>query len=142
MTGSHRTTVSPSSSRMSRKRPCIAGCCGPMFMSSVSSPNSSRTSGFASRPAARPLKAALSMRRSSLSISLPQILEGALGANFEAFQERVVVEVVLPHIQPPQVRMSLEGDAEHVIRLPLVPIGGRVDPGCRVYNWLLAFDRG
>src|SRR5919112_3472012 len=125
---------------MSRKRPCIAGCCGPMFMSSVSSPNSSLTSGFASRPAARPLKAALSMRRSSLSICLPQILEGALCANFEALQERMVVEVVLPHVQPPQVRVPLEGDAEHVVSLPLVPVGSRVDPGYRVYNRLLTLN--
>src|ERR671921_2983929 len=140
MMGSQRTIVSPSSSRMSRKRPCIAGCCGPMFMSIVSSPNSSRTSGFASRPAARPLRVALSMRRSSLSISLPQILEGALGADLEALQERVVVEVVLPHVQPPQVRVPLEGEAEHVVRLPLVPVGGRVDAGDSVYNRLLALD--
>src|ERR687893_532323 len=117
---------------------CSCSRCGPMFMSIVSSPNSSRTSGFASRPAARPLRAALSMRRSSLSISLPQILEGALCADLEALQERVVVEVVLPHVQPSQVWVPLEGDPEHVVRLPLVPVGSRVDTGYGIYYRLLA----
>src|SRR5918997_5117129 len=121
---------------------CSCSRCGPMFMSIVSSPNSSRTSGFASRPAVRPLSAALSTRLSSLSISLPQILEGALCADLEALQQRMVVEVVLPHVQPPQVRVPLEGDTEHIVRLPLVPVGGRVDAGYRVYDRLLALDAG
>src|SRR5919112_2647530 len=54
----------------------------------------------------------------------------------------MVVEVVLPHVQPPQVRVPLEGNPEHVVRLPLVPIGSRVDPARRVYYRLLTFDRG
>src|SRR5215208_5733273 len=119
MTGSHLTTVSPSSSSMSLRSPCIAGCCGPMFMSMVSSPNSSLTSGEASRPLALPL-----------------------GAYLEAFEERVVIKMILPHVEPAQVGVALEGDPEHVVGLPLVPVGRRVDVGDRRHDGFLALDEG
>src|SRR5215203_2264944 len=141
ITGSQRTTVSPSSSRMRRKRPCIAGCCGPMFMSMVSSPNSSLMSGLTRRPLAGSVRApSCSARRSSPSILLPQSLEGSLGAYLEALEQRVVVEVVLPHIRPSQVGMTGESDPEHVVGLPLVPIGRRIDPRYRPYNRLISLD--
>src|SRR3712207_6944023 len=38
---------------------------------------------------------------------------------FEALKKRVVVEVILPHVQPSQVRVSLKGHPEHVVGLPL-----------------------
>jgi hypothetical protein len=69
-------------------------------------------------------------------------LEGTLGVDLEALEQRVVVEVVLPHVQPPQVRMPLEGHPEHVVSLPLVPVGGGIDPRHRVYDRLLALDLG
>src|SRR5215207_2856180 len=143
MTGSHLTTVSPSSSRMSLRSPCMAGCCGPMFMSMVSSPNSSLMSGLASRPLAGSVSApSCSARRSSPSILLPQSLEGALRAYLEALEQRVVVEVVLPHIRPAQVGMTGESDPEHVVGLPLVPVGRRVDAGDRPNNGLISLDGG
>src|SRR5215204_2598095 len=109
---------------MSRRRPCMAGCCGPMFMSMVSNPNSSLMSGLTRRPLAGSVSApSCSARRSSPSMLLPQSLEGALGADLEALQQRVVVEVVLPHVRPAQVGMPSEGYPEHVVGLPLVPVG-------------------
>src|SRR5215210_4240889 len=130
ITGSHLTTVSPSSSRMSLRSPCIAGCWGPMFMSMVSSPNSSLMSGLTRRLLAGSVSApSWCARRSSLSITLPQSLEGALGADLEALEQRVVVEVVMPHIRPPQVGVPRKGDPEHVVGLPLVPVGRRVNVG-------------
>src|SRR5829696_5307593 len=141
MTGSHRTTVSPSSSRMSLRSPCIAGCCGPMFMSMVSSPNSSLMSGLMSRLLAGSVSAlSCSVRRSSLSMPLPQSLEGALGADLEALEQRMVVEVVLPHVRPPQVGMTGERDPEHIVGLPLVPVGRRVDARDSPYDGLITLD--
>src|SRR5215210_4310960 len=141
ITGSHLTTVSPSSSRMSRRSPCIAGCCGPMFISMVSSPNSSLISGLTSRLLAGSVKApSWCARRSSLSICLPQSLEGALGADLEALEQRMVVEVILPHVRPPQVGMPRKGDPEHVVGLPLVPVGRGIDVGHRPDNRLVALD--
>src|SRR5918993_2789433 len=129
MTGSHLTTVSPSSSRMSLRSPCMAGCCGPMFMSMVSSPNSSLMSGLTRRLLAGSVKApSWCTRRSSLSITLPQSLEGALGADLEALEQRMVVEVVLPHVRTPEIGMTRESDPEHVVGLPLVPVGRRITP--------------
>src|ERR687890_1829599 len=139
--GSHLTTVSPSSSRMSLRSPCIAGCCGPMFMSMVSSPNSSLMSGPTRRLLAGSVSApSCSARRSSPSMLLPQSLEGALGAYLEALEQRVVVEVVLPHVRPSQVGMTGESDPEHVVSLPLVPIGRRIDARYRPYNRLISLD--
>src|SRR5688500_11280162 len=119
----------------------MAGCCGPMFMSMVSSPNSSLMSGLTSRPLAGSVSAPwCCARRSSPSILLPQSLEGALGAYLEALEQRVVVEVVLPHVRPAQVGMACECDPEHVVGLPLVPVGRRVDAGDRPYNGLISLD--
>src|SRR5919107_1961914 len=141
ITGSHLTTVSPSSSRMSRRSPCIAGCCGPMFMSMVSSPNSSLISGLTRRLLGGSVSApSCSARRSSPSIPLPQSLEGAFRADLEALQQRVVVEVVLPHVRPPQVGMPGESDPEHVVGLPLVPVGRRIDARDRPDNGLITLD--
>src|ERR687898_484427 len=128
---------------MRRKRPCIAGCWGPMFMSMVSSPNSSLISGLTRRPLAGSVSApSCSARRSSPSILLPQSLEGALGAYLEALEQRVVVKVVLPHVRPAQVGMARESDPEHVVGLSLVPVGRRVDAGDRPYNGLISLDGG
>src|SRR5215217_6521062 len=113
-----------------------------MFISKVSSPNSSRTSEPTSRPLARPLKVMLSVLRSSLSMFLPQPFEGALGADLEALQQRMVIKVILPHVQSPEVGMPLEGYPEHVVGLPLVPVGCGINLGYRVYDRLLAFYRG
>src|SRR5215212_2812277 len=141
ITGSHLTTVSPSSDRISLRSPCMAGCCGPMFMSMVSSPNSSLISGLTRRPLAGSVSApSCSARRSSPSILLPQSLEGALRAYLEALEQRVVVEVVLPHIRPSQVGMTGESDPEHVVGFPLVPVGCRVDARYRPYNRLISLD--
>src|SRR5215212_1583932 len=143
ITGSHLTTVSPSSDRISLRSPCMAGCCGPMFMSMVSSPNSSLMSGLTRRPLAGSVSApSCSARRSSPSILLPQSLEGALRAYLEALEQRVVVEVVLPHVRSAQVGMTGERDPEHVVGLPLVPVGRRVDARDRPYNWLIPLDGG
>src|SRR5919107_5649139 len=126
---------------MSLRSPCIAGCWGPMFMSMVSSPNSSLISGLTRRLLAGSVSApSWCERRSSLSIFLPQSLEGALGADLEALEQRVVVEVVLPHVRPPQVGMPRKGDPEHVVGLPLVPVGRRIDPRDRPDHRLLALD--
>src|SRR3712207_7096129 len=66
--------------------------------------------------AARPFAQSHTLRRSLFAKHLlPQPLERSPGAYLEALQERVVVEVVLPHVQPPQVRVPLEGYPEHVV---------------------------
>src|SRR5215210_4763065 len=141
ITGSHLTTVSPSSSRMSLKSPCIAGCCGPMFMSMVSRPNSSLMSGLTRRLLAGSVSApSWCARRSSLSITLPQSLEGTLGADLEALEQRVVVEVVLPHVRPAQVGMTREGHTEHVVGLSLMPVRRGVTLSCGPDHGFIALD--
>src|SRR5918994_1018700 len=102
----------------------MAGCCGPMFMSMVSSPNSSLISGLTRRPLAGSVRApSCSARRSSPSILLPQSLEGSLGAYLEALEQRVVVEVVLPHIRPSQVGMTGETPPKQLLAPPLAQLG-------------------
>src|SRR5829696_4303894 len=141
ITGSHLTTVSPSSSSMSRRSPCIAGCCGPMFMSMVSSPTSSLISGLTRRLLGGSVSApSCPARRSSPSICLPQSLEGALRADLEALEQRVVVEVVLPHVSPPQVGMPRKRHPEHVVGLTLVPVGRGIYVGDRPDHRLVALD--
>src|ERR671921_2161966 len=81
-----------------------------------------------------------SARRSSPSILLPQSLEGALGADLEALEQRMMVEVVLPHVRPAQVWMAREGYPEHVVGLPLVPVGRWVTPGCGPDHGLITLD--
>src|SRR5918998_1817458 len=73
---------------------------------------------------------------------LPQPLKRSLGAYLEALQKRVVVKVVLPHVQPPQVRVPLEGYPEHVVSLTLMPVGGRIHTGDARHDGLFTLDRG
>src|SRR5215210_119694 len=51
-----------------------------------------------------------------------------------------MVEVVLPHIQAPEVGVTPERDPEHVVGLPLVPVGRRIDICDRLDHRLLALD--
>src|SRR5829696_7783859 len=73
---------------------------------------------------------------------LPQSLERPLGAYLQALEQRVVVEVILPHVRPPQVGMPPESDPEHVVGLPLVPVRRRVDVRYRRNDRLRALDDG
>src|SRR5206468_5057331 len=60
---------------------------------------------------------------------LSQLLGAAEpAAQREILPQRIPFLVLLPHQDATQVGMPVEADAEHVVALPLHPIGGLVDP--------------
>src|SRR5881409_2777741 len=118
MIGLALTTVSPSSSSTTRSTPCVEGCCGPMFRVMVSV----RTVFHL-------------LRRELLEI---RIGHGAIGRVVDERHLLIAERRILA--QRPafpglgqqdarQIGMALEGDAIEVVRLALVPVGGRPDTG-------------
>ena len=82
MTGLVRSTVSPSSSSISRSTPWVEGCCGPMLMIMVSSSDRSMSmsEGSTATPSGRRSTAPTSRRSSPASVSeRPEQLLDALG---------------------------------------------------------------
>ena len=60
----------------------------------------------------------------------------------------MVVEVVLPHVRTPEIGVPRKSDPEHVVGLPLVPVGRGVNVGHGSYHGLITLygrqdpDRG
>ncbi len=103
---------SPSSVATTRKVPCIAGCDGPMLI--VMRSNMSSGSSARRRLGLRPVDLVLGQDPAPRRVV---VLAQRVAA------ERLVGE------DAPQVRMALEGEAEHVERLALEPVGRLPDAG-------------
>src|SRR5574341_1805260 len=98
MSGTMRTTFSPSISRIRRSTPCVEGCCGPMFRIITPSCVVSRTG--------------VGVRWDMSAVALDGII----------LAQRVALQV-LGHEQAAQVGMSLEAHAEQVKDLALEEVG-------------------
>src|SRR5690606_37731658 len=143
-------TVSPSSSSTSRSTPWVDGCCGPMlttiFSSSIGS-RPARTSSQSAPVTVKTLPSGVSWTGAypvvMVGTSVPGSLVGPPGVRRRDLgalvlhrhpAERVVLplRVALPvvrHQNSGQPGVAVEDDAEHVVDLPLLPVGGRVDLG-------------
>src|SRR5215471_10941962 len=121
--------TSPSRSTIRRSTPWVLGCCGPKFTVRMSPPTS--RSRVIVTPGARVCSDLVSGMRSGLRrCRLPDLVVFGEVDRFAA--DRIVAaqwvaHPVVRHQDPGQVRMAREVDAEHVPRLTLIPVGGRVD---------------
>src|SRR5208283_1409520 len=145
MTHSRPRTFSPSRRRITRSTPCVAGCCGPMLM----------TSSFASRKGFSGVSrsrfesvvgsvtrfvgggSSLVDGRSSLVVGSSSLL-AALDSQVDLHPFVVLLKntvvlaqgMSLPAVGQQNalhVRVSIEFDAEHIEDLALQPVGGRPD---------------
>src|SRR5512139_1752109 len=96
-------TVSPSRRSFRRSTPWVAGCWGPMLMSSISVRN--------------------------ISVLSPELDVVPVEPPDRVFLAQGVPLPLVGQENPPQVRMPLEGDSQQVEGLPLVPVGGAPDAG-------------
>src|SRR6266446_3885519 len=112
------TTVSPSSSAKMRMMPCMAGCAGPMLTCRCSLPP----------PTAVPSpKNSSRVARSAIS-GLDRRPDERLSPSDGVVLAQRVADELLIEEEAPQVRMTLEADAEHVPHLPLEPVGDGPEP--------------
>src|SRR5215207_5985079 len=148
MIGLVRSTVSPSSSSMSRSTPCVDGCWGPMLRIIVSSsegPSSAMaaTSASDSRstdPSSRissaapaPVRGPISCRPSEVDVVVvtasPRVLDALElhrdGADRAVLAQREALPV-LGHEDAGEVGVLGELDAVHVVDLALERLGARV----------------
>src|SRR5580658_185274 len=133
MTHSRPRTFSPSSRKITRNTPWVAGCCGPILMtSSFASRNVlsgvSRSSGESEVGSviARWLVVSRWFLLSALNSQVDLYPLIVLLQNSVVFAQRMS----LPSIgqqNPLHVRMAVELDAEHVEDFALQPVGGRPD---------------
>src|SRR3990172_86627 len=98
------TTVSPSSSKITRSTPCVDGCCGPMLRTIVCAGPVAVWTVVVMIESPRPARSAESLHRIIL----------AHGMSFPG----------IGHQQPPQFRVALESHSKQIEDLPLVPICG------------------
>src|SRR6185503_3368483 len=120
MSGIASFMTSPSARTTKRSTPCVEGCCGPMLsvMSSVTTPPSesercTSTSNPARLIASSCLEQALSRGRDAVVfLRLHEILAKRMS------------RPVLRHQDAAEVRMVLEGHAQEVEHLALLPVGG------------------
>src|SRR6266545_6583777 len=126
MTGRTPTTVSPSSCRMSRKTPCVLGCCGPMlrvsslassgdWTSSTAAPSNTSEALHAAGRRALPLGAVAQVADQD-----PLVVERPVLAQWVAGE-------VLVGQDPPQVGVASELDAHQVVDLSLLELRARPD---------------
>src|SRR5215218_6171294 len=118
MIGLTPRTSSPSSSTTSRNTPCVAGWWGPMLTVISSSVRSSLRSGVLSRSVLNPTSAVRS------AITAFVVGEGdGLAADREVTPLRPA-DVVVRQQDPGQVGVAAEDDAEEVVDLALLEVGG------------------
>src|SRR5205807_8421335 len=130
-------TFSPSSRRMTRSTPWVAGCCGPILMTSsfasrkvflLSSSSRCETELFGSVILVVSLRSPVASFRSS-AVSLPALdSEVDLDPLLVLLNDAVVFAqgMALPPVGQEnafQVRVAVELNAEHVEGFPLQPIG-------------------
>src|SRR5262249_3667283 len=118
MIGLALTTVSPSSSSTTRSTPCVEGCCGPMLSVMVS---------------VRTVPDLLGLERGEIGGGNGAPRRVVRERHFLVAERRVLAQrPALPVVgqeNPRQVGMTVEDDAVEVVRLALVPVGGRPHAG-------------
>src|SRR5437016_7031755 len=147
MTGSASTMRSPSTLTSTRSTPWVAGCWGPTF-STISSVCSTpapdrralagalvRSSGTVPISAGEPSSQRTARLGLLLVLGPGPGLEPAAG-EAERLAQGVALEV-LGQVELDQVRVALEGGAEHLRALPLVPVGPPVDGAERRHHGIL-----
>src|SRR4029079_8559478 len=114
MCGTTSSTFSPATTSTMRNTPCVLGCCGPMLM------GMSMTSGAS---------CSMTMLLVTFARAFAQVLALPLLDLLQriVLAEREVVGHVVRQQQGHEVPVPFEVDPEHVARLPLVPVGGRID---------------
>ncbi len=148
-TGSAQTTCSPSRRAMIRSVPWVAGCCGPMLrvMPSVSSSTLSRASAACAAMYAQLLRGSASARHADAStVASASAVRRRSSSRRASAPRRRCPATASPcgpaagspcaagwPSKPTAGRCGArsgwpdEGDAEHLPRLPLVPVGAGVD---------------
>src|SRR5579872_1534138 len=113
MSGTALRMVSPSSSSMMRRTPCVEGCCGPMLRVIRRG-----AAGFSGSTAGACSVATESSSRGRLLIWVTVLV-----AVHRIILAQRVAFPVERHQDPHQIRMIAEADAEHVKHFALVPVG-------------------
>src|SRR6185437_1077355 len=103
MTGSALRTISPSSSRITRRTPCVDGCCGPML----------RTIGWAGPTG---ISRVVVFIIQALSASLAETCNGII------FSEGVSLPFIR-HQNAAKIGMAVEANTKKIERLALMPVG-------------------
>src|SRR5208282_5822027 len=122
MTHSSPITFSPSRRRITRSTPCVAGCCGPILITS----SLASRKGFSGVSRSRCESVCGSVILFSLAAFNPQV---DLHPFVVLLQDVVILAqgVSLPAVGQQnalQVRMSIKLDAKHVVDFALQPVGG------------------
>src|SRR4030065_2689406 len=127
MSGSAFTIFSPCMSRIRCGTPCVEGCCGPMCRVTSWVSIMFCFSGIFSRLANLILRYDNRYYLKKLILFLvdpERVVPVLIAAQRVVLTERVSLPV-RGEVDPPEVRMPLEDYAEHVVGLPLRPIGAR-----------------
>src|SRR5256885_16604823 len=142
MTGFTRFTCSPSRSAMRRSTPCGDGWWGPKLTVSSSPPKAPGCPVCVTVtpwPVASSIdKASGLLRRRQPRLVLFRELHRLAADGVVAAQR--VSDPVVGHEDSRQLGMAVEDDSEHVVRLALVPVGGRKQVLHRVDLGRLAVD--
>src|SRR5437660_5933532 len=121
MSASASRTISPSSLSRTRNTPCVLGWCGPM-LSSIHS-----VSGSCSGPIGSWAMSVLTTDGVGLQPFEFLIAEDHRLPKGDVILAQRETLPALWHEDAPQVRVTVEGDAEEVPGLAFVPVGGRPD---------------
>src|ERR1039458_7591387 len=134
ITHSRPRTFSPSSRRITRSTPCVAGCCGPMLMTSSLASRNGFSWASRSRCESELFRSVISSYWSSYwRFSLPAFNAQVDLHPFVILLQDVVIlaqRKSLPAVgqqNPLQIGMSIKLNAEHVVDFALQPVGGRPD---------------
>src|SRR5579871_585553 len=117
MSGIASFMTSPSARTTKRSTPCVDGCCGPMLsvMSSVASaPFTSRCTSTSN-----PVR----LMRLRLQQALPRGDDAVVLLGLDEVLAQRVPRPVLGHEDAAQIGMSVEGHAEEIEDLALLPVG-------------------
>src|SRR5882762_10596960 len=119
MSGMASFITSPSARTTKRSTPCVEGCCGPMLrvMSSVARPPSRVSRCTSTSNPARPISA------SRLQQALPRGRDAVVLLGLDEVLAQRVSRPVLRHEDAAEIGMPLEGHAQEVEDLPLLPLG-------------------
>src|ERR671923_1187853 len=140
MIGLTSRTTSPSSVVSSRSTPCVAGWCGPMLIVKSSSWTSPSVTAAVPETGSSPRRSIItdaSRSRYGTPVESPSVIpawelvlvereDHRLAAHREVAPLREAL-VVLGHEDAAQVGVPLEHDAEHVVDLTLLEVGGRIE---------------
>src|SRR5579871_749032 len=126
MTHSRPRTFSPSSRKITRNTPCVAGCCGPMLM----------TSSFASR------KVLSGVSRSRCERSVIDHSLSEIGVSYEGFPEVADADLPPPTLpaEKPQLCLMLLGSRATHLQNTQLPRRSRTGPPLQNRNGIDQLD--